>query len=81
MKHSKECEGCPILTTCSSRESAFSTRTSCKTIVPLVRLTQVVSSYTSVELHDVVFKFKGWIQLCRLEKCISVGRRFRKYSV
>ena len=58
MKHSKECDGCPLLTTCSSRED----------------WRKWWSSYTSVELHDVVFKFTGWIQLCRLEKCISVGR-------
>lgn len=38
-------EGCPILTTCSGRESAFTTRairTSRETIVPVVSLVQVV---------------------------------------
>ena len=34
--------GCPILTTCSGREIAFTTRTSRGTIVPLVSLVQVV---------------------------------------
>ena len=35
-------EGCPILTTCSSRASAFTTRTTRETIVPLVRSVHVV---------------------------------------
>ena len=42
MKKVRVTEGCPILTTCSGRESAFTTRTSRGTIVPLVSLVQVV---------------------------------------